>query len=398
MNNEVTLLMVGTGGYASVYLREIFDHAAENGIRLVGAVDPFVAKSPCAKELQDNCIPVYDTLEEFYAKHTAQMAIVSTPIYLHAAQVITCMEHGSDVLCEKPLSSSPEDAAAMIAAQERTGRRLAVGFQWSFNKSILALKKDIMAGKYGRIRRMRSVVYFPRNMEYYRRGGGWAGRRKMPGGEWLLDSVASNATAHYLHNMLFLMGSDVQNAAKPDSFTAEVYRVNPIEMFDTCAMRLTVGGETELFYYATHAVPMDAYRPQELIIEGEKGEVVMQVEGVFRTTGCTVDGEVIEYGDPEENYFRKMYCMRDAILRDEQLPCVAQTALPHLECIWELAKLFEETPVFAPEFTAYSEKDDQHFCPGLAEDLDRCWRDAKLPGELGLPWSQGARTWKREEK
>ena len=215
----------------------------------------------------------------------------------------------------------------------------------------------------------------------------------MPGGEWLLDSVACNATAHYLHNMFFLMGEDIQKAAKPSSFTAEVYRINPIEMFDTCAMRLTVGEGTELLYYATHAVPLDAYRPPEMIIEGEKGEVIMKEEGVLHITGRTTDGEVIEYGDPEENYFRKMYCMRDAILHDELLPCVAETALPHLECIWDLANLFPETPVIPQQFWEHDEEKDQNHCDCLVEDLDRCWKDGKLPCEEGFPWAQQARTW-----
>ncbi len=399
MDASISVLMVGTGGYGAVYLNELLDETKAKGLRLVGAVDPYVAKSPCAERLREKGIPVYDTLEEFYAVHTAQMAIVSTPIYLHAQQVKTCMENGSDVLCEKPICSCPEDAAVMLDAQRRTGRRLAIGFQWSFNESILAMKKDIMSGKYGRIKRMSSIVYFPRNMEYYRRGGGWAGRRRMPGGEWLLDSVASNATAHYLHNMLFLSGSDTKIAAKPTSFTAEIYRVNPIEMFDTCAMRLYAGEGTEILYYATHAVPMDAFRAQELIIEGEKGEIVMQygAEG-FRTTGRVYDGDTVEYGDPEHNYFNKIYHMRDAILYDRPLSCVAETAIPHLECVWALAELFPETPMLPERFCSYDEKNDQHYSACLAADLDRCWRERKLPSELNMPWAQPAREWHRERE
>jgi hypothetical protein len=138
---------------------------------------------------------------------------------------------------------------------------------------------------------------------------------------------------------------------------------------------------------------LDAYRPPEMIIEGEKGEVIMKEEGVLHITGRTTDGEVIEYGDPEENYFRMMYCMRDAILHDELLPCVAETALPHLECIWDLANLFPETPVIPQQFWEHDEEKDQNHCDCLVDDLDRCWIDGKLPCEEGFPWAQQARTW-----
>jgi predicted dehydrogenase len=397
MKAPVTVLMVGTGGYGSVYLKELLDETKENGVKLVGAVDPYVDKSPCAEQLRERKIPVYDTLEEFYARHTAEMAIVSTPTYLHAAQTKICMENGSDVLCEKPICSCPEDAEIMLEAQQRTGRRLAIGFQWSFNESILALKKDILAGKYGKIKRMRTITYFPRDMVYYRRGGGWAGRRKMPSGAWLLDSVVGNATAHYLHNMLFLCGKDIPDAAKPSSFTAEVYRINPIEMFDTCALRLNVGEGTELMYYATHAVPMNAYRPVEMIIEGEKGEVNLWNENGFHLVGRTCGGEVIEYGDPEHNYFNKIYRMRDAIRENAPLPCVGETALPHMECIWELAQLFPETPVIPQQFWEHDEEKDQNHCDCLIDDLDRCYKDGKLPCEEGFPWAQQSRTWTAKE-
>ncbi len=398
MNAPITVLMVGAGGYATIYLKDLLNENNAPLFDLVGAVDPFAEKSPYIGQLREKGIPVYATLEEFYARHTAQMAIVSTPIYLHAEQSCFCMEHGSDVLCEKPICSCPEDAAAMIETQKRTGRKLAVGFQWSFSETILNLKQDILSGRYGRIKRMRTIVYFPRDMEYYRRGGGWAGRRKMPGGEWLLDSVACNATAHYLHNLLFLNGEDTQSAATPKSFAAEVYRINPIEMFDTCAMRLIVGEDTELLYYATHAVPMDAYHAPDLVIEGEKGEVRMITEnGVLKTTGRTADGEIIEYGNPEAFYLRKLYSMREAVLEDAPLPCIAESAVAHLSCIWELAKLFPETPVIPQEFWKHDEEKDQNHCDCLVEDLERCWQEGRLPWEMDFAWAMEPRTWNRED-
>jgi hypothetical protein len=54
--------------------------------------------------------------------------------------------------------------------------------------------------------------------------------------------------------------------------------------------------------------------------------------------------------------------------------------------------------VIPQQFWAHDAEKDQNHCDCLVEDLDRCWREAKLPGELGMPWSQGARTWNRAQK
>jgi hypothetical protein len=69
----------------------------------------------------------------------------------------------------------------------------------------------------------------------------------------VLDSVVSNATAHFLHNMLFLLGPNFGESAFPASLTAELYRANTIENYDTAALRLQTACGTEVMFYATHA-------------------------------------------------------------------------------------------------------------------------------------------------
>jgi len=291
-------------------------------------------------------------VEEFYKEHTARMAIIATPIHLHAAQARICMEHGSHVLCEKPICASLEQAAEMAETAKRTDRKLAIGFQWSFSDGIVGLKKDILNGVYGKINRFRTIVYYPRNMVYYRRGSGWAGKRKLSSGEPLLDSVASNATAHFLHNMLFLTGKQLDRAAEPVSILAEVYRANPIEMFDTCACKVVTEDGAELCFYATHAVPNSQKRNAELVMEGELGTVTLTYEeGKEVLRGQLKDGTVIHYARPSEDAMCKLDRMGDAVCdANAALTCVAETAIPHLKCICAMAEAIPETPEFTPEY------------------------------------------------
>ncbi len=61
------------------------------------------------------------------------------PHYLHSPVAVWCMEHGVDVLCEKPMNSSYAGALAMKKTADATGRKLGVIFQNRYNSgSVLA--------------------------------------------------------------------------------------------------------------------------------------------------------------------------------------------------------------------------------------------------------------------
>lgn len=384
---KISVLMLGTSGYALGYLQELLHEERGKRFELIGAVDPYAQNGKMYGDLVERGIPIYDTVEEFYAEHTADVAFIVTPIYLHAYQAIYCMEHGSDVLCEKPICATLADARAMMEARDRTGRKLAIGFQWSFAEGILSLKQDILNGVYGKVKRIRTRIMWPRNLDYYGRGSGWAGKRRLASGEWVFDSVAANATAHYLHNMLFLTGHEIARSAEVASLTAEVYQVNQIEMFDTCALRLYTKDGVELVFLATHASE-DVTQP-DFVLEGEKGTVTFRQEnGEKILEGQWADGRVISYLQPDIDPRRKLYCMADAITEDKPLSCVAETVLPHLECINTLAELFPVTPRIPDEFIRFLEGNRQYVCTGIEEIFEQCYQEGKLPYEIGAAWAQ----------
>ena len=148
----------------------------------------------------------------------------------------------------------------------------------------------------------------------------------------------------------------MERSSEPVKIEAEVYRANPIEMFDTCALRIFTADDAELLFYATHAVPQEQERSPEFIIEGELGTVTLRYEaGREIMTGTLADGRSILYGAPSEDNMRKLSCMADAVLENAALPCIPETALPHLKCVCALAESFPETPEFPEEFVCYDE-------------------------------------------
>lgn len=74
---------------------------------------------------------------------------VATPDFSHAKLAIDAMNSGHHVYCEKPIGIAPAEGEAMIATQERTGRKLQVGNQQRSSAETRELGERIKAGDLG---------------------------------------------------------------------------------------------------------------------------------------------------------------------------------------------------------------------------------------------------------
>lgn len=70
-------------------------------------------------------------------------AIVTSPTETHAEVAVSLLERGLDVLVEKPLAATVEDAKAVVAAAERHGRILMVGHVERFNPAVMELARHV---------------------------------------------------------------------------------------------------------------------------------------------------------------------------------------------------------------------------------------------------------------
>src|SRR5690606_19167553 len=156
------------------YLSAFLDHPGEHGFEVVGLVDPAPQRCSRIDELRAKNIPIYADLKELYAHAQPKLTMLATPIHLHASQTCVARAAGSSVLCEKPLGATLEDARRMLAADRATEGFTSIGYQWSFSAAIQALKRDIMAGDFGRPVCLKTLCFAPRTAAYYHRNT-WAG-------------------------------------------------------------------------------------------------------------------------------------------------------------------------------------------------------------------------------
>ncbi len=369
---KITTVLVGLGRYGTKIAKYILPRMEEIGMEIAGVVDPGYDYSPMKEEMDRLQVPHYATLEEFYAEHKADLAILSSPIQFHEAHCITAMRNGSDCLCEKPTAATVAQSDRMAAVAAETGRTLHIGFQLSYAPAILALKEDILNGKFGKPISMDSLTCWPRDSEYYARP--WCAKLYMDG-QPVLDSIAMNACAHYLHAVFFLLGDRMDRSAMPAQIESLLCRANDIETFDTALLKLTVKG-VPFHFMATHTTAGRFEPMVRLRFEKATVEISDWAENDYvRVT--YPDGTAKDYGKVRPELFRKIpYCC-DVIRGLEKPICTPETAKPHLLCINAITQL---TPV--QTLTETEVVNDVVVVKGLEETLREAYETNKMPWEL----------------
>ncbi len=333
--NKAKVMLAGIGGYGELYFNRLKQLSDEGRAEVVGLVEPF----PNEKQLgaaAERGWRLYKTTGEFFAENRCDLACIATPIQFHTKMILEALENGANVLCEKPMTGDVGDIERLKAARDASGKFVMIGYQWSHSDAILNMKRDVMSGLYKAPKLLKTMVLWPRNEAYFKRGTGWAGKIAASDGTLILDSVANNAAAHYLHNIFFTLGETLDGSLEPSSVEAELFRANPIENFDTAIIRCGFENGASALYIASHSTeknlePIFEYRFENGVISFDE------------TTGGIVgrlsDGREISYGNPFDNAMKKLDAAVENVFAEEKfIPCGIEAASAQVECIAELRR------------------------------------------------------------
>lgn len=322
------VLLCGMGGYGENYVKEYLTRDVLGSV-LTAVADPYASKSPLYEDVVKKGIPVYSSPEDFFKENTADLTIISSPIHTHYPYIMTALENSSSVLTEKPVCFRTEQIEAMEKKSAETGLFVAVGYQLCFSRDVLALKRDILSGLYGRPLRFRTIRLMRRNDIYYSRSA-WAGA-EMCHGEPVYDSPFTNACAHQYQNMVFLLGKEMNESTSSTSVEGALIRVRPgITNCDTAVLKFTTEDGVELYYYASHAVDEAKLGPLSTYVF-ENGYIEETSAGF---TGYLSDGRVIDYttldkGERMEKLWEAVRCVGE-----KRTPvCTLRTAEEHTHAV-----------------------------------------------------------------
>lgn len=151
MRQPLKLLQIGVGGYGAQWLKEFVPDAAPSAdIRTVAVCDTNPDALALARRYLD--LPeaaCFSDAAAACAESGADIVLISTPPWDHSAHVVLAAEAGMDILCEKPVSASIEDAAAIAEVIEKTGRKIAFTMTHRFDRAHSTLRQEVHSGAHG---------------------------------------------------------------------------------------------------------------------------------------------------------------------------------------------------------------------------------------------------------
>lgn len=215
ITNKKECLMIGIigCGWVTEYIKPVTKNL-EN-LKIVAAVDPILerANNVAGKEHS------YEDTSKMYKNESIDAVYIATPNYLHKPMIKQALEEGKHVFCEKPVSTSIEDAREIFKLDKKYPN-LKVGFnyQYRYDYNCSNLAYGVRDGHLGKTYYANCNVYFSRELDYFNEGN-WRTKLETVGGGTLLTQGS-----HIIDIMIWALGEPKSVIGKIDNlrFNIEV--------------------------------------------------------------------------------------------------------------------------------------------------------------------------------
>jgi predicted dehydrogenase len=151
--------VVGSGRIGTLRARLAADHPA---VKFLAVSDCDSGQAKKLAERVDASVCSTDN-NEVIGHPDVDAVVVSTSEGEHVAAVMKAIELGKPVLVEKPLALSLADADAIIAAADKAGADVSVGYSRRYKDRYLIAKEQIVQGRIGKVIGASARVYNSRS-------------------------------------------------------------------------------------------------------------------------------------------------------------------------------------------------------------------------------------------
>ena len=379
------IAMIGTGGYAFELIKRIW--MLPDKIELVAVTSNPARKRPGAAICREKGIEVFGTVDELLEKMQGRCEVifVPTPIHTHCPLTKKCLDAGFDVFMEKPPTATIQDHDDLIAYADKHGTKVAVCFQYLYTGIMQEMKENISSGKYGKVKRIRSIGAWERLDSYFSRSN-WAGKLRI-NCDWVLDGTINNPLAHVLSNNLYLASMDRWRMAEPATVRAELYHVHDIESEDTSSLRVITTDGVEVVYQAT----LCADKVLEPITVVECENATIEYDEFIRATITYTDGKKEEIFDDTEQRVYMMERLVDSYENKKPYHGSLEICRPFTLTVNGAFESSKGTYGVDANYIRRFEHEDsiKKIVKGLDELMQAAYQQGKLFSELGAgaPWA-----------
>ena len=171
MKTPVRIIIVGMGIRSEIYARESL--VSPELFKVVGVVDINPERVRHARELfdipEENC---FSSVEDLVAvPRFADAVINGTMDRIHVQTTVPLLEHGYDVLLEKPFALNCEEADILLSCAQKCGRKVMICHVLRYASFYRQIHDVIKSGQIGRIMNIRmaeQISYFHESVSYVR--------------------------------------------------------------------------------------------------------------------------------------------------------------------------------------------------------------------------------------
>ncbi len=118
----------------------------------------------------------YGSYDELLADPDVDAVYNPLPNHLHVPWSIRALERGKHVLCEKPIALDAKEAAALLGARDRAGRKVQEAFMVRTHPQWLAVRDAVRGGQIGALRHVAThFSYFNEDPANVRQVPDWGG-------------------------------------------------------------------------------------------------------------------------------------------------------------------------------------------------------------------------------
>ena len=364
-SKKVRVGIIGTGWIAEAHL---VSYLKQPDVEIVAGADLVEGKAEAFFKNFNMDVKCYRSHKEMLDDESLQLDAVSICTYnrTHAECAIYALKKGVNVLLEKPMCVTLEEAVEIIKAERESGKVLSIGFQPRMDANMKMIKKIVESGKLGKV--------------YYIQTGG--GRRRgipTPFGTTFIEDKTAGIGAlgdigcYSLDMVLNAVGypkpltvsgykSDFFGK-RPDNYPEHPEYTEKFNVDDFAAAFVRLEGGIVLDFRIAWAMNMDT--PGDTIILGTEGGLRIpstecwngSVGGAMKlyheVCGLQTETEIPIIEQEEDLFDMKIRSFLDAVKNETEAPVPSSQILYNqaiIDGIFKSAELGREVEIVIPEF------------------------------------------------
>lgn len=191
-------ISVGCAGCGRIFSKHADAITRTPDLELIAVCDANAAALENVRQLFSQ-VTLYEKYHDFLNDSRMNVVVVATPSGLHSDMACQALAAGKDVILEKPIALTSEQAHHIIEAEAKTGHQVSVVLQNRFNKAVQLVKEK--SAELGALKYISGNVFWYRPQSYYE--DGWHGTKAQDGGALM------NQGTHYVDMLLYLSGKKV---------------------------------------------------------------------------------------------------------------------------------------------------------------------------------------------